>query len=104
MNTAEMIEVTDRDYKPSREEILSYPSRTFSEDIGEYILKFKENDDLQAALKATWDWDRDLIRYRVRREAPAWDMVITEGDCMKELIYKLGKIVYSNFLDSTEAK
>ena len=101
MNTAEMIEVTDRDYKPSREEILSYPSRTFSEDIGEYILKFKENDDLQKELRETYEWDRMMVSNDWISPKRDWQQTVTHGDCMKERIYRLGCIVYKNFLEST---
>ena len=107
MNTAEMIEVTDRDYKPNREEILSYPSRTFSEDIGEYILKFKENDDLQAALKEMWEWDRMLVSGRNKEALTSyqdWEYLSMSGSCVRENIYRIGKIIYRNFLASTEAK
>ena len=105
MNTAEMIEVTDRDYKPSRDEILGYPSRTFSEDIADYILKLKDNDDLKEALKNMWEWDRDMVAGRVHVGSyKEWQHLTRAGGCVRELIFQIGAIVYANFLANTEAK
>ena len=102
MNTAE---ITDKDYRPSRDEVLGYSQKEFSQDISNYILKLKDNEDLKLALLKAWEWDRDLVIGRLpSAKRPDWKLTVTSGDCMKELIYKLGCIVYANFLAHTEAE
>lgn len=103
MNTAVEIEVvTDKDYRPGRDEILSYPTKTFSEDIAEYILKLKDNDDLQVALRNMWEWDRDMVAGRVvTKSYQEWRHLVMAGNCVREQIYQIGAIVYANFLENT---